>query len=216
MWTAVPDIYNALKARHIQPSILNWTYLCCYWRYPDKSKRVILHTWYQYSVQPPVYAVWTVFPDIYNVFTAPHIQASIFTWTYLRCNWRYHDNSMCVILQTWRQIQRTSSSLRFVNCGPSHIQCNYSTAYSGYNIQMNVSGLLLEISGQLNARYTAKFVPNTARKIQFTLCEVWSRIYAVHLQLRIFKPQYSTERIGAAIGDISTMLCAFYCKLGAK
>jgi hypothetical protein len=62
-----------------------------------------------------------------------------------------------------------------VNCGPSHVQCNYSTAYSGFNIQMNVSGLLLEISGQLNARYAAKFVPNTARLIQFTLCELWTR-----------------------------------------
>jgi hypothetical protein len=73
--------------------------------------------------------------------------ASIFNWTYLRCNCRYHDNSMHVILQTWCQKQRTSSSLRFVKCGPSYIQCNYCTAYSGFNIQMNVSGLLLEISG---------------------------------------------------------------------
>jgi hypothetical protein len=102
----------------------------------------------KYSAHPPVYAMRTVVPDIYNVFTAPHIQATIFIWTYLRCYWRYHDNSMHVILQTWCQIQRTSSSLRFVKCGPSHIQCNYSYAYSGFNIQVNVSELLLEMSRQ--------------------------------------------------------------------
>jgi hypothetical protein len=72
------------------------------------------------------------------------------------------------------------------------------------------------ISGQLNARYTAKFVPNTARMIQFALCELWSRPYTVQLQLLIFRRQYSTERTCAAIGDISTNQCALYCKFGAK
>jgi hypothetical protein len=103
-----------------------------------------------------------------------------------------------------------------VNCGPSHIQCNYSTAYSGFNIQMNVSGLLLEISGQLNARCTAKFVPNTARIIQFSLCELWSRTYTMHVQLHIFRLQYSIERIYAAIRDNRTLQCRLYCKFGAK
>jgi hypothetical protein len=84
----------------------------------------------KYSAHPPVYAMWTVVPDIYNVITAPHIQASIFNCTYLRCNWRYHDNLMCVILQTWWQIKRTSSSLPYVNCGPGHIQGTYISAYS--------------------------------------------------------------------------------------
>jgi hypothetical protein len=87
-------------------------------------------------------------PDIYNVFTASLIQATIFNWTYLRCNWRYLDNSLLVNLQTWCPIQRTSSSLRYVICGPGHIQCNYSTAYSGFNIQQNVAPLLLEICRQ--------------------------------------------------------------------
>jgi hypothetical protein len=103
-----------------------------------------------------------------------------------------------------------------VNCGPSHIQCNYSRAYSGLNIQMKVSGLLLEISGQLNALYTAKFVPNTARIIQFTLCELWSQTYTMYSQLRIFSLQHSTKRICNAIGDISTIQCMLYYKLGAK
>jgi hypothetical protein len=73
----------------------------------------------KYSAHPPVYSMWTVIPAIYNVFTAPHIQASIFDWKYLRCHCWYIDNSKCVILQTWCQIQRTSSSLRYVNCGPA-------------------------------------------------------------------------------------------------
>jgi hypothetical protein len=48
--------------------------------------------------------------------------------SYLRCYCRYHINSMRVILQTWCQIQRTPSSFRYVNRGPGHIQCNYSSS----------------------------------------------------------------------------------------
>jgi hypothetical protein len=106
----------------------------------------------RYSEHPPVYAMWTVFPAIYNVFTAPYIQNSIFIWTYLRCYWRYLDNSMLGMLQTWYQIQRTSSSLRCGNCGPGQIQCIYCSAYSDYNIHLNVSVLLLEICRQFTAR----------------------------------------------------------------
>jgi hypothetical protein len=81
----------------------------------------------KYSAHPPDYAIWTVAPDIYNANTVPHILASIFKWTYLRCYWRYLDNSMPVILQTRCQISRTSSSLRNVNCGPDNIQYNDSS-----------------------------------------------------------------------------------------
>jgi hypothetical protein len=38
----------------------------------------------------------------------------------------------------------------------------------------------------------------------------------MQLQHGIFRLQYSNERIGAAVGDISTIQCALYCKLGAK
>jgi hypothetical protein len=82
----------------------------------------------KYSAHHPAYAICSVVADIYNVFTAPHIQVTIFNWTYLRCNWRYSDTSMRFILQIWRQIHRTSSSLRCVNYGPRHIQRIYSSA----------------------------------------------------------------------------------------
>jgi hypothetical protein len=101
-----------------------------------------------------------VVPDIYKVFNAPHFYASIFSWSYLRCYCRYHDNSMRDILQTWCQIQRTS--------------------------------------------------------FQFTLCDLWSRPYTKYLQILIVRPQYSTERIWAAVGDIPTLRCALYCKFGDK
>jgi hypothetical protein len=103
-----------------------------------------------------------------------------------------------------------------VNCGPGHMQCNYSSAYSGHNIQLNVSPLLLEIPRQFNARYTANLVPNTAHNLLFTLSELWSRTYTMYLQLHIFSIQYSAERICASIGDIPTFRCALYCKLGSK
>jgi hypothetical protein len=158
--------------------------------------------------------MWTVVPDIYNALTAPYIQTSIFIGTYLRCNWRSLDNSVPVTLQTWCQIQRTSSSLRCVNCGPVHIQSIYSSAYSGFNIRLNPSALLLEIIGHVDARYTANLVTNTAHILRFTLCVLWSRAYIMHLQLHIFRLQHSFERICAAIGDIPTHGCALHCKFG--
>jgi hypothetical protein len=123
---------------------------------------------------------------------------------------------MCVILQICCQIQRTSSSLCYVNCCPVHIQCNYSSAYSGFNILLNVSPLILEICRQINGPYTANFVPNIAHILPITLCGLWSRTYTMYLQLRIFRLQYSTERICADIGDVSTIQWALYCNLSAK
>jgi hypothetical protein len=123
---------------------------------------------------------------------------------------------MSVILQAWCQLQRTSSSLRYVNCGPGHVDCIYSSAYSDFNIQMKVGPLLLEESRQCNERYTASLVPITAHILQFTLCELWSRPYTKYLQLLMVRTQYSTERICAAIGDIPTLRCALYCRYGVK
>jgi hypothetical protein len=123
---------------------------------------------------------------------------------------------MRVILQILCQIQSPYSGLSYVNCGPGHIQCIYSSAYSEFNIHLNVSALLMEISRQFNSRYTANLVPNTAHILRFTLCELWSRTYTIHLQLHTGRLQYSSERICSAIGNISTIQCSLYCKLGAK
>jgi hypothetical protein len=160
--------------------------------------------------------MWTVVPDMYNVFTATQIRDSLFNWTYVRCNWRYVEYSMRLILQTLCQIQRTSSSLCCLDCSPGHIQCDYSSTYSVFNIQLNVSALLSEISRQLNALHTANVVPNIAHILQFTLCQLWSRTYTMYLLLHIFRLQYSTERICADVGDMSTIQCALYCKHDAK
>jgi hypothetical protein len=110
---------------------------------------------------------------------------------------------MRVILQTWCQIQRTSSSLRCVDCSPGRIQSIYSSAYLDLKVQLKVGPLLLELSRQFNERYTASMVPITAHILQFTLCELWSRTYRMYLQLRIFSLQYSAVGMCAAIVDIT-------------
>jgi hypothetical protein len=155
-------------------------------------------------------------PDRYSAFTAPYIQTSIFIWTYLHCYCTYHDNSMRFILHSWCQIQRTSSSLCYVNCGPGHIQSTYSSEYSGFNIRLNLSALLLEIIGHVDARYTANLLPNTAHILRFTLCDLWSRPYTRYFQHRIFRLQYSAEGSSPAIVGISTIQWALYCKLSAN
>jgi hypothetical protein len=93
----------------------------------------------KYRAHPPVYAVRTLVPAIYKVFTAPHIYASIFRCRHLRRYCRYHDSSMRVILQTVSKIQCMSYRLRHVNCSPGYIQSIYSSAYLGFNIQLQVS-----------------------------------------------------------------------------
>jgi hypothetical protein len=216
IWTVVPDIYNANTVPHILASTFNERICADIGDISTIKCALYCKHGAKYSAHSPVYAIRNVVPAIYNVITTPYIQASIFNWSYLRWYWWYSDNSMRGILQTWCQVQRTSSSFRHQDCGPRHIQCIYSSTYSGFNIQLNVSALLLEISWQCNARYTANLEPNAAHILQFTLCELWPRIYTKHLQLRIFRLQYSTERICVAIGDISTIQCALYCKLGAK
>jgi hypothetical protein len=52
----------------------------------------------------------TVVQDIYNLNTVPHIQASIFNWTYLHSYLRYVDNSASVILKTWCRYSAHSSA----------------------------------------------------------------------------------------------------------
>jgi hypothetical protein len=123
---------------------------------------------------------------------------------------------MRVILQIWCQIQSATSGLRYVNCGPGHIQYIYSSAHSAFNIHLNVSALLLEISRQFNARNTANMLPNTEHIYQFTQCDLWSRPYTKYFQHRIFRLQYSAVGIWAAILHITTIQCALYCKLVAK
>jgi hypothetical protein len=123
---------------------------------------------------------------------------------------------MRVILQTWCQIQRTSSSLRYMICGSGHIQSIYSSAYLGLNIQLKVAPLLLEVSPQFNERHTSNIEPNTAHILPFTLSELWSRLYTKYLQLRILSLQYSAAGIIAAIVYITSIQCVLYCKLGAK
>jgi hypothetical protein len=79
---------------------------------------------------------------------------------------------MRVILQTLSQIQCITSRLRYVNCGPGYIQSIYSSPYLGFNIQLLVSALLLELSRQFNERYTATLVPNTAHVpgLRYVIC----------------------------------------------
>jgi hypothetical protein len=165
----VSVIYNVITVTYIQASIFMWTNLCCCWRFPDISMPLILKIWCQIQRSSSSLRYVNCGPEIYNAITVPPIQSSIYKWKYLLWYWIYIDNSMCVIWNTWCQTQRTSSSLRNLNSGPGHIQCNYSSAYSGFNIHLNVSALILVMYRQFNALYTANWLPNTAHILQFTL-----------------------------------------------
>jgi hypothetical protein len=139
--------------------------------------------------------MWTVVPTIYNAITAPHIRDSIFNCTYLRCYWKHLDNSMRVIRQTWCQIRRTSSSLRYVNCGPDHIQCNYSSVYSGFNIQLNrICGAIGDIPtfrSALHCKFDAKYSAHPPVYAMWTVVPgIYSVITAPHMQASIFNSMF--------------------------
>jgi hypothetical protein len=140
----------------------------------------------KYRAQPPVCPMWTVVPEIYNAFTAPHIQTSMFIWTYQRCYCTYHDNSMRVILQTWCQIQRTSSSLRCVDCSPGRIQSIYSSAYLSINIQLQVSAAAIVditiIQCVLYCKLSAKY---SAHPPVYAMWTVVPAIYKILIALHI-------------------------------
>jgi hypothetical protein len=133
--------------------------------------RVILQTWCQ---------IQRTYSSLRCINCVPgHIQC-IYSSAYSGFNIQLNVSALILELSrqcyvrypaTWCQIRRTSSSLRNVKCGPGHIQCIYSSACSGFNIQLNVSTPLLEISLQFNARYTKNLVPNTAHILQISLCE---------------------------------------------
>jgi hypothetical protein len=152
-----------------------------------------------------------------------HIQC---TYSSAYSDFNIHLNVSALLLEICRYLDARytanfvpyiAHTLQFTLCKlwSGHIQCNCISAYSGFNIQLKVAPLPLEVTRQFNERYTANLMPNTAHILQFTLCELWSRPYTMYLQLRIFRLQYSTERICAAIGGISTIQRALYCKPGA-
>jgi hypothetical protein len=79
---------------------------------------------------------------------------------------------MRVILQSGCRIQRTTTSLHYVYCGPGHIRSIYSSAYSGHNIQLNLSALLLEIRRQFNACCSTNFaqMQRTSPSLRYVNC----------------------------------------------
>jgi hypothetical protein len=153
----------------IQTSIFNWTYLRCDWWFIDKSMRVMLHIPAKYWPQYPVYAMPSLLPFKSNISTFIHVQASIFNWKYLRCDWWFVDKSMRVILHISCEILGTISGLRYATSGLRQIQFNYSSWHSGFNIQLNVSPLLLVACRQIEARYTPHLLTNTGNIRRFAL-----------------------------------------------
>jgi hypothetical protein len=79
MRSVVPYIHNVIAAPHIRLQY-STERLCA----DIRDISTILCALYcklgaKYSAHSPVYAMTVVLPDMYNVFTAPHIKASLFS-----------------------------------------------------------------------------------------------------------------------------------------
>jgi hypothetical protein len=108
----------------------------------------------KYRAQYPGYAITCLVPVKSNSITFIGVQASIFNWTYLHCNWFFIDKSMRVILHISCHTQGTITGLRYVNSSHRQIQYNYSSSYAGFYIQLNVSPRRLAVYPLIDACYT--------------------------------------------------------------
>jgi acyl-ACP thioesterase len=108
----------------------NRTYFRCYWVYVDNSMRVILRIWSVIRRTACDLRFVNCVPSQIQCNYIFQFQGQRSNRTYFRYYWVYVDNSMRVILRIWSVIRRTSCDLRFVNCVPSQIQCNYIFQFS--------------------------------------------------------------------------------------
>lgn len=115
--------------------------------------------------------------------------------TNIRCNLRYVNTSMRAALTFLWRIQRTSSSLIYINTGPRQILRTCIFTYWSWNIWINVSPLLLEICRHLDARHTPHLMPHALHMCRFTQCHHWypskpMLLQSLHIEADIFKSTY--------------------------
>jgi hypothetical protein len=141
----VPDKSNIITVLDIQASIFNWTFLRRNYWYVDNSMRVLSTFATKCRAEYPASAISTLVPVKSNIITDLDIQAAIFNWTYLRCDWLFIDKSMGVILQICSQIKRVSSCLRYVNHDRGQMRYSYfllfGHQYSNERISDAIGGL---------------------------------------------------------------------------
>jgi hypothetical protein len=172
----VPVKSNTISVLLKHASTYNWTYLCCDCWFIDKSMRVILHICCQ--IMPASSCIRYVnncpgqIKFIYiSCYSGINIQVNVSPPILVKCrqfNARY-------IFHICSHIQPKSSRLRYVKSAPSQIKYNYSFSYSVFNIQLNVSPLLLLVYRQIGARYTPHLLRNTGHSSNIVLCHLWSR-----------------------------------------
>lgn len=159
---------------YIQYYAFKPTYLrfCC--SYADNSIRVIIHICCRIQGALSGLRCVNSGPCTSSVIAVLHIRSQIFESTFLLFYSTHAENSMHLILHSCCQIQPTSGALSYVISGLRQIQRSFSFAYSGWNILINVSPLLLQICRQRKACYTPKLLPNTAHISRFGLCRFWT------------------------------------------
>jgi hypothetical protein len=159
--------------------------------------------------------MWTVVPAIYNAFTAPHIQC-----------FNIQVNVSALQLQISRQLNacytinlvpNTAHILRFTlyelwsRTYTMHFQLHI------FRLQDSIERICTAIRDNrtlrcpLYSKFGAKY---SAHHPVYPMWTVVPDIYYV-ITAGVFRHQYSADRICSAIGDISRILWALYCKLGA-
>ena len=181
MSTPVEVKSNVIAVLRIQDSIFHWKYLHCCWWYLHKSIRIVYHICCLIQRTSFGLRFANSGPVNYSVIAVLEVLPKIFNWTYLRFHCWYLDNSMLALLYIW------------------------CTAYSGFNIPLIVSTLLLAISRQFDAFSTPNLMSSTARISRFLPCVPWTLPNPLELQFCWFYLKSSIERISMCITDISTI-----------
>jgi hypothetical protein len=126
------------------------------------------------SRNPADYAMSIQVPVKTNIITFLAIQASIFNWTYLRCDWWYIDNRSALYSTFTAKYRAQQLVCAMSTLVP--VKSNISTflAIAGINIQFNVSSSISVTCRQFDERYTPHLQPKAAYVNSITLCQLRS------------------------------------------
>jgi hypothetical protein len=170
----------------------------------------------KYSARHPVYPMWTVVPVIYNAFTAPYIQC--FNIQLNVSALQFQISRQFNVRYTANLVPNTAHILQFTLCElwsrPYTMHFHLHIFRLQYSMERIFSaiGYNRTFRSPLSCKLGAKY---SAHHPFYAMSIVVPDIYNV-ITARVFRLQYSADRICAAISDIATIQCALYCKLGVK
>ena len=166
-----------------------------------------------YDIRFTLCELWSRFRAVYLKFcifglqySSERIPADIGDMSIIRCQLYFtfaadtEHHIRFVLSQAWSRLN--PAFLYFCICRLQHLKKCSSAA-------------IVHLSALQRALYST-YAANKEHDIRFALRQLWYGLRPAYYQFCIFKLEYSSERISAAIRDMSTILSALYSTDAAK